>query len=226
MFICFFLPHYSQLTGRRRPHRIRLPPGMRRNPRQQALWIEKQNLSTYSASSKTGGHHAVALFHDSAPSGTKTKEREPHGSRSSFSRASPPSIFAIAPNSGNFCPYTQPCRPKGVFTRMHAGHQPRIRRCVSNVRADRSGRLTAPEFRPPPCKTCKTCKTCRPHKPAQTVRSKTRTHRCRPQKPRASGRTAPASGCPARRRRNAPAATARATPARDRPRGCGRSIRR
>lgn len=45
-----------------------------------------------------------------------------------FSRASPPSIFAIAPNSGNFCPYTQPCRPKGVFTRMHAGHQPRIRR--------------------------------------------------------------------------------------------------
>lgn len=113
-----------------------------------------------------------------------------------------------------------------------APHPPHFRpaclknRCASNVRADRSGRLTAPELRPPPCKTCKTCKTCRPHKPAQTVRSKTRTHRCRPQKPRASGRTAPASGCPARRRRNAPAATARATPARDRPRGCGRSIRR
>lgn len=113
-----------------------------------------------------------------------------------------------------------------------APHPPHLRpaclknRCASNVRADRSGGLTAPELRPPPCKTCKTCKTCRPHKPAQTVRSKTRTHRCRPQKPRASGRTAPASGCPARRRRNAPAATARATPARDRPRGCGRSTRR
>lgn len=113
-----------------------------------------------------------------------------------------------------------------------APHPPHFRpaclknRCASNVRADRSGRLTAPELRPPPCKTCKTCKTCRPHKPAQTVRSKTRTHGAG-----RKSRVRPAAPHPppdARRDGDAtpPAATARATPARDRPRGCGRSTRR
>lgn len=109
-------------------------------------------------------------------------------------------LYAALPPKRGFHPHA-PGAP--------APHPPHFRpaclknRCASNVRADRSGELTAPELRPPPCKTCKTC---RPHKPPQTVRSKTRTHRCRPQKPRASGRTAPASGqtAPQRPRRDGP----------------------
>lgn len=57
-----------------------------------------------------------------------------------------------------------------------APHPPHLRpaclknRCASNVRADRSGALTAPELRPPPCKTCKTC---RPHKPCDPKPART-----------------------------------------------------
>ena len=185
-------------------------PGRRRNPRRQALWIEKQNIGASSASSKTGGHHAVALFHDSASSGTKTKKRGPHGSRSSFPGRRRPPYSLLRRTPATSAPIRSPA--------AQTGFSPACTRGTSPASAAPSSGLSEKPLRLE-CPGGSFGQAHRPEAPTAAVQNmqnmqaaQTRTNRaiqnphtrCRPQKPRASGRPAPASGqtAPQRPRRD------------------------